>query len=171
MYLMSIGLSITFIKYTKRFEILNEYLICDNIDQAKEKIIDYIVKQIQYINIDFPLEFENFEYIWFENNYINTNMINYKLFINNDWIEPWDLQELYTDVLDKLQEKIYATEINFSELFEETNEDNAIDNNVNLEHDIKFDDFEKKMHNIFKNIDKINIKDDFVKNCKCDNCI
>lgn len=183
---MSIGLSITFIKYCNHFKIFNEYLICDDIDQAKEKLIDYIVKQIQYKNIDFPLDFDNFEYIWLDNNYIDGNMINYKIFIENKWIEPWDLQEIYSDVLNKIEElytcvltHLQNEKIEISNLFEELDEDIINDdNNDKLEHN-ELDTLENKEcskeYNEFENeinsiLNKVNMKNKFEKKCECNKC-
>jgi len=187
---MSIGLSITFIKYNNHFKILNEYLVCDNIEEAREKLIDYFIKQIKDINIDFPLEFDDFEYIWLDNNYIDGNMINYKIFIKNEWIEPWELQEIYSDVLNKLDE-LYTSvlthlqneRIEVSNLFEELNDElnNELNNELNEElnkdsnlntpqnkPNNTYSEFENEIHTI---LNKINIKNDFEQKCECNNCI
>ena len=111
-----IGLFINFIKYNNSFNFENYTFICSDLNDAKQTLLNFLTKEFLYLKIDFPLLLEDFEYIFLKNEYINTNVFTYKIFINNTWEEPWELQDIYTDVLDILQEIEYKKDIDFSEI-------------------------------------------------------
>ena len=98
------GLVININKYNSYCEIKHTTYICNSIDDCKNKLIDLLVLEFNNLHIDFPLDILDFEYIFLKQNYINTNVFNYMIFFDNEWIHPWEHQDIYTDVLDKLFE-------------------------------------------------------------------
>ena len=165
-----VGLIINFIKYTQYFNIITESYICNDIDDAKKKLIDYLINQFQYLKIDFPLNLEDFEYIWFKNEYINTNVFTYKIFINNKWEEPWELQDIYTDLLDILQNIENEKILDLSEIYGEPNPDEYKEDNFSINNSEETCELKNIMNKIINDSKNINQKNDFVKECKCIKC-
>jgi hypothetical protein len=125
----NIGLFIIINKFTNCFETIYHTTTGTTMDNIKDILISYLAKQFNILDIDFPLELHDFEYIWFKQQHIICNAFNYKIFYKNNWVEPWELEELYTDVLDKMLEENNKNPPNFSELYGEPNPDeNKIDN-------------------------------------------
>jgi hypothetical protein len=114
-----IGLIIVINKYSSQ-ETLTFNL--KSIDEAKDKLITILVDNFKHLNVDFPLDISDFEYTWFNEESSNLPIFTYKIY-NNDWITPWDEQDIYTDVLEKLYELEITTAPNFSELYGEPIED------------------------------------------------
>ena len=98
------GLIINLNKYNTYCEIIHKTFICESIEECRNELINFLVSELNVLNIDFPLEFSDFEYIWLKQNYINTNIFNYMIFSNNIWSSPWELDDIYTDVLDKIHD-------------------------------------------------------------------
>jgi len=98
-----------------------ETLICENLDDAKNKFIEYIANILyknhynnvleEEVNINlesyFPLNLEDFsKQYWFQS-YLpvytsEKKFYKYKIFINNEWINPWSEQEIYLLARDKI---------------------------------------------------------------------
>lgn len=114
------GLIINIIRNNNHLKM--ETLICENIDDAKNKFIEYIANILyknhynhveeEEVNVNlesyFPLNLEDFgQQHWFESFYQPSFMCNkkfykYKLFINNEWINPWAEQDIYLLARDKV---------------------------------------------------------------------
>lgn len=129
----NIGLFIIINKFTHYFETIHHTTTGTTLDNIKEQLINYLAKQFNSLNIDFPLELCDFEYIWFKQQYVLCNAFNYKIFYQNNWIEPWELEDIYTDVLDKMLEEDTNNPPNFSELYGEPDPDENKINNINID--------------------------------------
>ena len=97
-----VHLTVCITEYKQCFHIHNYYTTHKTIDEAKQELIDIIFNKIKMLNIDFPLCFDHFENIWFQDQSINANMFSYKI-VQDKWIEPWSHHEIYLEVLDKIQ--------------------------------------------------------------------
>jgi hypothetical protein len=128
------GLIVIINKYDNYFETIKETFVCTNLDDCKEKLINYLALEFNKLTIDFPLELNDFEYIWFKHNYTKSNVFSYTIFNSEiiKWEEPWELQDLYYEVIEKIHEIEIADGIDFTKLYAESNlddEDNVKDNN------------------------------------------
>jgi hypothetical protein len=175
-----IGLVITINKFKHYFETSQITLLCDSIDEAKDKLIEYLSKEFCALNIDYPLDLADFEYHWFNQQYVNSDAFYYKLFIEGSWREPWEYQDVYSDVLDKMQLDEEAEPPNFEEIYGEPNPDEDTNDNFSMENNEHIHEFEKKLTEIIKQAKTVNfkedqikedqIKEDQIKECKCDKC-
>ena len=95
-----IGLIIVINKYLSQ-EILTFNF--NSIDEAKNKLISILIDKFKNLNIDFPLLLSDLEYLWFNEESLDLPIFTYKIF-DDTWTNPWDDQEIYSDVLDKLHE-------------------------------------------------------------------
>jgi len=134
--------------------IINKYLSqeiltynMNNIDEAKNKLISILVDKFKNLNIDFPLFLSDLEYIWFNEESIELPIFTYKIF-DDKWTNPWEEQEIYTDVLDKLHEIEINTIPDFSDLYDEPSGDNLYEDNTD---DNKYNEFESIIKNIINN--------------------
>jgi hypothetical protein len=123
----------------------------NTIDEAKNKLISILVNNFKDMNIDFPLLISDFEYLWFNEEAKNLPVFTYKIY-NNNWDNPWDEQEIYTDVLEQLYELEINTSHNMLDYYidEESNIDNKY---IDLEsnNNTKYTDYELMMKEIINN--------------------
>ena len=63
-------------------------------------IISVYLKSHLTLNIDYPSDYDEFECLYLENCSIKTKLIDYKIFSNNNWFQPWSLQEIYDYMLE-----------------------------------------------------------------------
>jgi hypothetical protein len=165
-----IGLIITINKFKHYWETSQTTMLCESMDKAKDKLVDHLAKEFSNLNIDYPLELSDFEYHWFGQQYVKSNAFNYKLFMEGVWHEPWEHQDIYSDVLDKMQANEEADPPNFDEIYGEPDPDeNAIDH-FSMEKNEYIYEFEKKLTEIIKQSKTANFKEDQVKECKCEKC-
>lgn len=160
------GLIITIIK-PQNFKTEQTTYTCDSLDDAKNKLIERLVSVFS-INIDYPFDFVDFEYQWFEQQYINSNAFYYKIFIEGKWESPWEEQEIYSDVLDRIQSIEEANPPNFDEIYGEPDPDEDIINKFSMEQN-EIDEFEKKICKIIKQSKEVD-SDNQVKECNCLRC-
>ncbi len=166
-----VGLIVTINKYNHWFETMQTSYVCDDIEDAKNTLVDYLVQQFRNLNIDYPLDLSDFEYLWFKQQYVNTNAFYYKLFMENIWCEPWDQQDIYSEVLDKMFEQETQNPPDFSNLYGEPDPDEEVNDNFdNIEHNEQLLELERKLTNIIKESKNVHFKEDTVKECKCDQC-
>jgi hypothetical protein len=116
-------------KFNTYCEINHTKYICDSLEECKIKLIDYLVSEFKNLNIDFPFDILDFEYIYLNQNYINTNSFNYMIFSDNLWINPWDNQDIYSEVIDKIHiieiNECEKNQLNNAEYFNESDSDNS----------------------------------------------
>ncbi len=98
----SVGLVIVINKYKNYFETKQHFLICDTLFNTKEKLLELLTEYFNKINIDYPLKLEDFEYEWFGQQYVKSNAFSYKIFVDGKWDEPWELQDIYDEVLERI---------------------------------------------------------------------
>jgi len=137
-----IALIITINKYDIYFssEILT--FTCDNITNTYEKLINTLIKYFN-INIDFPNELSEFEYLWFDKQYTKLSTFTYNIFSNNEWSTPWECQSIYDDILEKINELEIKEAPDFSKMYGELNyDDNDLDDNALYDKDLDDNDLD-----------------------------
>ena len=115
--------------YPNENKFVTKNFIFENLDECLNKIIITVKDHIQK-KIDYPTDLDEFTNIyWYENNSMNNEVFDYYIFINDEWKQPWTLQEIYDDVI----EIIYKNDIQNAILdpknqpdYESENEDDAI---------------------------------------------
>lgn len=136
--LLKYGLIINLNKYNSFCEIIHKTFIFDTLEDCKNQLINFLINEFKDLNIDFPLELNDFEYIILNQNYINTNMFNYMIFYDNKWITPWELDDIYNEILEKIHEldikNCIPDEENNNEE-DDNNDDNDEEDNDNEEND------------------------------------
>jgi hypothetical protein len=116
---LELGLIVNIIKFKTYFETETKTFSCSNITDAKKKLIKYLASIFQHLIIDFPDDILEFEYIWFQQQFVKSSVFNYKIFYNNKWIEPWENQHIYDCVLDMINKIDIENNINYEELYDE----------------------------------------------------
>lgn len=114
-----VGLIVTINKYKTYFASIQTYIVCDNIEDAYTELVKYIVAHFTPLNIDFPLELDEFENIWFNQTYVFADAFTYKIFQNNSWTEPWNRQDIYDDVLEIMLAHEVANPPDFAKIYGE----------------------------------------------------
>ena len=80
----------------------------NNIEEARIELVNYLSNEFNKLNIDFPLDYHDFEYLWYEYNNMDhlDNIFTYNIYDTNDftWKKIWNEQEIYNDILDKINE-------------------------------------------------------------------
>jgi len=165
-----IGLFLTVNKFSNYFESRTYTEVSENLDELKDKLIKILVDNFKQINIDFPDNLVDFEYHWFKQQYVKANSFTYKVFSDNKWNEPWDLDELYDDVLLKLEEYEIANVPDFSQMYGEPDPDVDIPDNFTIENNEQTHELEIKLKEIISNAQNSSGKSDEVKDCPCEKC-
>ena len=126
------ALTITLNKFTKYFESINKTFTCSDLEVTKSVLINFIASHINHLTIDYPLTLEEFEYIWFDEQYVKCNLFSYNVFNvqTNEWINPWSLDEIYEDTLAYLHAKELLVPVDLSKLYGEPNPDEDEDDNI-----------------------------------------
>jgi len=126
------ALTITLNKFTKYFESINKSFTCSDLEVTKNVLINFIASHINHLTIDYPLTLEEFEYIWFDEQYVKCNLFSYNVFNiqSNEWINPWSLDEIYEDTLTYLHAKELLVPVDLSKLYGEPNPDEEEDDNI-----------------------------------------
>jgi hypothetical protein len=166
----NIGLIITINRFSTYFESNTYTSEFDNIDEAKIKLVNVLVENFKYINIDFPNNLVDFEYLWFKEQYVKANSFTYKIFANNKWSEPWDYDEIYDDVLVKLEEYEISNAPDFTKMYGEPNPDEDTGDNFNIENTEHVHEFETKLKEIISQAQSVKIKEDEIRDCQCEKC-
>jgi hypothetical protein len=162
-----IALVLTINKYFTYFETQTIYNIYDSLEIAKQSLIDIIFSNFKYLNIDYPSDLIDFEYIWFKEQYVKTNAFVYQICYNDKWSEPWDPQDIYDDVLEKIQDYENKNVPDFSKLYGEPNPDMEEDDNFTSNHTEQSHEFEQKLKEIISSAQN---NDDLLKDCNCSQC-
>ena len=160
----NIGLIVIINKFNKYFESQTFTFMSDTLITAKSNLINLIVENLKNINIDFPDKLIDFEYEWFNHQYVNCNVFSYKILMNNTWSEPWDYDDLYDDILIKLEAYEIQTVPDFTQLYSEP--DGETEDNYDCQTNI----FEAKIKEIISQTNDKKLEDDYVKDCSCDKC-
>jgi len=158
----SIGLIVNINKYSNYFQSKTVTTICKSIEEAKDELITYLCGQFDNLNIDFPDNINDFELIWFDRTYIDAPSFSYKIFTTR-WEDPWDREDIYSDVLVKMLEQDSKNPPDFEELYgeptgAEENEDRFM---MKPEENDEIKELEEKMRQIMKEaamMDKSNLE-------------
>ena len=90
---------------------LTKNFIFESLDECLNKIIITVKDHINK-KIDFPNDLDEFTNIhWYENNVMNNEVFDYYIFINDEWKQPWTLQEIYDDVIEIIHKNDIQTAI------------------------------------------------------------
>ena len=165
-----IGLSLTINKYSTYFECINNFLMFDTLEDAKNELINILVSHYKKLHIDFPQNLVDFEYELFNHQYIKADAFTYKLFQNNKWEEPWETQDIYDDIIDKMIKEETDNPPEFSEIYGEPDPDENIINKFTMENDECYQEMENKLKEIINQSSTAKLKEDQVKDCKCKAC-
>jgi hypothetical protein len=167
-----IGLIITINRFKTYFESNSHTTLHETINDARNKLVEILVENFKHINIDFPNNLVDFEYLWFKQQYVNANAFTYKIFDNNHWVEPWDSDDIYDDVLIKLEEYEIQNAPDFSKMYGEPDPNSMIDTDdkSNIEYNEQTHEFESKLKEIISQAQSISVKEEEVKDCSCEKC-
>jgi hypothetical protein len=116
------------------------------------------------------LDLIDFEYIWFKEQYVKTNAFVYQIYHNDKWSEPWDTQDIYEDVLEKIQDYENKNIPDFSKIYGEPNPDINEDDNFVSNHTEQNTEFEQKLKEIISLAQSTELKNNLVKDCQCSQC-
>ena len=154
------GLIVTINGFNKSFYNYNKTFICNNLNDAKNKLVNYLALELNKLNIDYPLNFEDLDRYWFNDEYVKAQIFSYQLFNNSNWSEPWDYQDLYDEILEIMNNYEIEHVPDFTKLFSE-NDESIIDkpNNIKLN---KQDDDEITEQDEIKEKDKIKEHDEII---------
>jgi hypothetical protein len=126
---MSIPMFITFTKPDiPKYETLT--FICSTEEECYNKLIINIKNNISK-EIDYPADLDDFTNLfWYNNNYMDNNIFEYKIFKDTEWVQPWTYQELYDSVVDiihnvDIQNSIYNDKNYYDYCSDSDNEDNT----------------------------------------------
>ena len=107
-----------FIYIINKTNIIEKTFSTIDLDQAKKELINYLALEFNKLYIDFPLDLNEFECIWIEKQSMDNfdNVFNYNIFDSSSgiWKKPWELQEIYNDILDKIIELEQNNNKNYS---------------------------------------------------------
>ena len=128
-----LGLIININGYNNKFFNFEKTFICNDLNHARLILLNYLSSNLNILNIDYPLNFDELDYYWFDGNHIDAKIFSYKIFDNTKWIEPWDYDELYSEILEIMNKQEIETAPDFSKLYSENDDnDNDNDNNNNI---------------------------------------
>ena len=171
---MTVGLIIYVNKYNACFETIEKIFECTDLDSAKNQLINYLVDQFKNLNIDYPFELVDFEYLWFGQQFVRCNSFYYKLCIDSKLSEPWELQDIYTDILDEMLRLEHENPPDFSKLYCEPTIDDTDENSkdvFNSENNEQISELETKLKEIIAQAKTANHVEETVKQCNCEKCI
>lgn len=89
---------------------------------------------------------------------------------NNKWSEPWDYDDIYDDVLVKLEEYEISNAPNFAKMYGEPDPDVDADDNFNIENTEHVHEFETKLKEIISQAQSVKIREDEIRDCHCEKC-
>jgi len=98
-----------------------------NLDEIKKKLLYIIQEELSVIN-NLPNEYSYFVPIWYTNISADAEPFDYKIFINNKWASPWDIEDLYEEAYEILHKlELLSGFINVENHVESDEEENGID--------------------------------------------
>jgi hypothetical protein len=74
-------------------------LIGTNLDDCLQKITLYLKTNLE-MNIDYPYDFDEFAVIYLDNCANKVDVFDYKIFYENNWIQPWSHQDIYENIVE-----------------------------------------------------------------------
>jgi len=149
-----LGLIININGFSKKFFNFEKTFICNDLEHAHKILLNYLSSNLNILNIDYPLNLNELDYYWFDGNHVDANIFSYKIFDNNQWIEPWDKDDIYSELLDIMNKQEIENAPDFSKVFLENNDDNDDNDNDNNYDKPKENDDKPE-----KNDDKLNFEE------------
>ena len=165
-----IGLSLTINKFTTYFESIPHFLMFDTLENARIELINILVTHYKKLHINYPPVLVDFEYELFSQNYVKADAFVYKIFNNDRWDEPWETQDIYDDVIEKIIKEESDNPPEFSEIYGEPDPDENIINKFTMENDECYQEMENKLKEIISQTNTVKFKEEQVKDCKCKSC-
>lgn len=126
--------------------------MCRTMQEAKDELVTYLCEQFKHINIDFPTDLEEFEFLWFHRNAVECNAFTYRVF-NGRWEQPWECDDIYCDVVDRMFDQDTKNPPDFSELYGEPNPDEIKEDSFAMqpEQTDELKEIESKLEEILRN--------------------
>ena len=167
-----VGLIIIINKFKAYFESKIETIECESILDAKKYLLNYLLTQFGKLNIDYPMDLNEFEYLWFGGDkYVNSNAFDYKIFTDK-WEQPFERSDLYSEFLDLMLAYDSENPPDYSKLYGEPDPDFETDDKPDIEYNEETIELEKQLNEIMNNAKNLEIKDDvLIKQCKCEKCL
>ena len=165
-----VALSLTVNKFSNYFEAIPYFLTFDTLENAKNEMINILVTHYKKLHINYPQEILDFEYINFNKEYVKAESFIYKIYYNDKWDEPWENQDIYSDVIEKIINEDSDSPPDFSEIYGEPDPDENIINKFTMENDECYQQMESKIKEIINQSANATNKEDYVKDCKCKLC-
>ena len=162
--------SLTVNKYVNHFESIPYFLIFESLEYAKLGIINILVTHYKKLHVNYPHDLVDFEYLLFDQNYVKADAFVYKIYQNDQWEEPWEPQDIYDEVIERIIKEESENPPEFSEIYGEPDPDENIINKFTMENDECYQEMENKLKEIISQSCDLKIKDDQVKDCKCKLC-
>lgn len=98
-----------------------------DLDDIRNKILYLIQEELSTVH-NLPVDYAYFVPIWYATISADAEPFDYKIFINNKWSSPWDIEDLYNDAYEILHKlEVLAGYINVENQAESDEEENAID--------------------------------------------
>ena len=124
-----LGLIININGYDKKFFNFEKTFICNNLDHARTILLNYLAANLNILNINYPLNFDELDYYWFDGNNVDAPIFSYKIFDNSKWLEPWDNDEIYSELLVIMNNQEIENAPDFSKIYAEDDDDDDDNNN------------------------------------------
>ncbi len=167
------GLCLTINKYHNYFDTVSYYEVFDSAEILYKSLIDILSSHFTHLNIDFPQEINDFEYLWFGQQYVRASVFTYRVFNMNKWSEPWEAQDIYDDVLENLLNHDSAHPPDFNQIYGEPDPDeNVVDKfNISDETNEQIRIMDAKLNQIMSDSQHITPSETLVSECKCKHCV
>lgn len=166
----NIALSLTINKNINYYESTPYFLTFDSLENARSELINILFTHFKKLHINYPNDLVDFEYEYFNQQYVKADSFVYKIYYNNRWDEPWETQDIYDDVIEKIVMEESDNPPDFSEIYGEPDPDENIINSFTMENDECYKEMESKLKEIINQSTDVKIKEDTVKDCKCKSC-
>ena len=130
--------------------ILEKNCVINTLEEAHEKIVNYLAEEFNKLIINFPDNYSDFECAWF--NYYSMDYIDnifiYNIFdsTSNTFIKPFENQLLYDDILIKIEEIENKENKNYN-IDSENSDDEGLQENKNYNIDSGNSDDEDPQEN------------------------
>ena len=73
----------------------------EDLEDIRKKILYLMQEELSTVH-NLPMEYGYFVPIWYSTISADAEPFDYKIFINNKWTSPWDMEDLYNDVYEIL---------------------------------------------------------------------
>jgi hypothetical protein len=86
---------------------ITKHFTCITLEQCYQELLECLVQEFKQFKNDYPMTLDDFNILWFDKIFeyygdFDYDCFTYSIFNNNEWIEPWNKDDIYNDLLDKL---------------------------------------------------------------------